>query len=48
MMEKIGNVVMNYDYYSGTDLYSDGDIEDTLLDLASYAIMTLEHIRGLK
>ncbi len=32
-MEKIGNVVMNYDYYSGTDLYSDGDIEDTLLDI---------------
>ena len=24
---------MNYDYYSGTDLYSDGDIEDTLLDI---------------
>lgn len=33
MTEKIGNVVMNYDYYSGTDLYSDGDIEDTLLDI---------------
>ncbi len=32
-MEKIGNVVMNYDYYSGQDLYSDGDIEDTLLDI---------------
>lgn len=32
-MEKIGNVVMNYDYYSGEDLYSDGDIEDTLLDI---------------
>ena len=31
--EKIGNVVMNYDYYSGQDLYSDGDIEDTLLDI---------------
>lgn len=33
MTEKIGNVVMNYDYYSGTDLYSDGDIEDTLLEI---------------
>lgn len=32
-MEKIGNVIMNYDYYSGKDLYSDGDIEDTLLDI---------------
>ena len=31
--EKIGNVVMNYDYYSGQDLYSDGDIEDILLDI---------------
>lgn len=31
--EKIGNVVMNYDYYIGQDLYSDGDIEDTLLDI---------------
>lgn len=27
---------------------NDESIEDTLLDLASYAIMTLEHIRGLK
>ena len=32
-MEKIGNVTMNYDYYSGKDLYSDGDIEDTLLEI---------------
>jgi 2-polyprenyl-3-methyl-5-hydroxy-6-metoxy-1,4-benzoquinol methylase len=32
-MEKIGNVVMNYDYYSGTDYYSDGDIEETLLEI---------------
>ena len=32
-MEKIGQVVMNYDYYSGTDLYSDGTIEDTLLEI---------------
>lgn len=32
-MEKIGNVVINYEYYSGKDLYSDGDVEDTLLDI---------------
>ena len=32
-MEKIGQVVLNYDYYSGTDLYSDGTIEDTLLEI---------------
>ena len=29
-------------------MVNDESIEDTLLDLASYAIMTLEHIRGLK
>lgn len=32
-MERIGNVVMNYDYYCGKDLYSDGEIEDTLLEI---------------
>lgn len=32
-MEHIGKVTMNYDYYSGKDLYSDGDIEDTLLEI---------------
>lgn len=29
-------------------MVNDESIEDTLLDLASYSIMTLEHIRGLK
>lgn len=29
-------------------MVKDESVEDTLLDLASYAIMTLEHIRGLK
>lgn len=32
-MEKIGNVCLNYDYYSGEDMYSDGEIEDVLLDI---------------
>ena len=32
-MENIGKVTMNYDYYSGTDLYSDGDVEDALLEI---------------
>ena len=32
-MENIGKVTMNYDYYSGTDLYSDGDVEDILLEI---------------
>ncbi|MCQ2081087.1 MAG: class I SAM-dependent methyltransferase [Lachnospiraceae bacterium] len=29
----IGQVSLNYDYYGGSDLYSDGDIEDRLLDI---------------
>ncbi len=29
--EKIGDVTLNYRFYRGTDRYSDGDIEDTLL-----------------
>ena len=31
MQEKIGNVILNCDYYGGSDLYSDGPIEDFLL-----------------
>lgn len=31
--EKIGKVTLNYRFYSGSDQYSDGDIEDTLLDI---------------
>lgn len=31
MMKKIGNVVLNYQYYPGVDLYSDGAVEDDLL-----------------
>lgn len=33
MKEQIGNVILNYEYYSGSDLYSDGEIEDELLDI---------------
>lgn len=33
MTEKIGNVKLNYDFYAGNDLYSDGDIEDVLLEI---------------
>lgn len=32
-VESIGKVTLNYQYYKGTDQYSDGDIEDTLLDI---------------
>ena len=34
MTEKIGNVVMNYEFYDGEDLYSDGDmIENHILNI---------------
>ncbi|MFT8350521.1 SAM-dependent methyltransferase [Clostridium saccharoperbutylacetonicum] len=33
MNEKIGNVILNYTHYSGVDLYSDGDVEDELLEI---------------
>ncbi len=32
--EKIGNIEMNLNCYQGSDLYSDGDIEDVLLEIA--------------
>lgn len=33
MNEKIGNIYINYDYYKGTDLYSDGAVENELLEI---------------
>ena len=30
--EKIGSVTMDYTYYTGQDLYTDGDIEDKMLE----------------
>ena len=32
-IETIGGVKLNYQFYTGTDQYSDGDIEDTLLQI---------------
>ena len=32
MQKQIGNVVLDYTYYKGRDLYSDGEIEDFLLN----------------
>lgn len=32
--EKIGGVIMDYTYYAGQDLYSDGAVEDEMLDIA--------------
>ena len=34
MEEKIGKVTLNYDFYQGEDSYSDGDIEEKLLEIA--------------
>lgn len=33
MFEMIGNVKLNYQFYKGTDQYSDGDIEDKLFEI---------------
>ena len=33
MKEKIGNVVLNYEYYTGCDEYCDGPVEDELLSI---------------
>ena len=32
-MEKIGNVILDATYYPGEDLYSDGVVEDHILEL---------------
>lgn len=34
MQEKIGNVTLDYEYYPGKDLYSDGAVEEELLEIA--------------
>lgn len=33
MQEKIGNITLDYEFYPGEDLYCDGAIENTLLDI---------------
>lgn len=33
MKEYIGKVLLDYEYYTGKDIYSDGEIEDELLDI---------------
>lgn len=34
MKESIGNVVLDYTYYPGEDLYSDGEVEEELLEIS--------------
>lgn len=33
MKKKIGNIILDYTYYNGNDLYTDGNIEDDLLNI---------------
>lgn len=33
MTEKVGSVILNYEFYQGKDLYSDGDVEDEILQI---------------
>ncbi|MGI6096126.1 MAG: class I SAM-dependent methyltransferase [Lachnospiraceae bacterium] len=35
MKEKVGNAILNYKFYGGSDAYSDGSIEDELLEMVS-------------
>ena len=34
MQERIGNIELDYTYYPGEDIYSDGPIEEELLEIA--------------
>lgn len=34
MTEKIGNITLDYEFYPGEDLYSDGDVEEEMLEIA--------------
>ena len=34
MQERIGNIELDYTYYPGEDIYSDGPIEDELLEIS--------------
>lgn len=46
VIEKIGNVVLDYSNYSGIDLYSDGDVEEELLKIAMQGISFEEIIQN--
>lgn len=45
MQEKIGKVTLDYEFYPGEDLYSDGPVEEELLEIArNYKNEDLNHI----
>ena len=35
MQEKVGDIILDYKYYKGEDLYSDGEVENRLLDIVT-------------
>lgn len=44
-IEKVGNVVLNYEYYDGNDYYSEGEAENYLLDLVTrFTEKDYEHV----
>ena len=45
MQEKIGNVTLDYEYYPGEDLYSDGPVEEELLEMT---IQVEEYIESIE
>ena len=44
--EQIGGFKLNYSYYSGTDMYSDGDIEDSMLEVCKNKGIKEELMQG--
>ena len=44
LREDTGRVRMNYSFYRGTDTYSDGDIEDRLLEIVENHGVNVEYI----
>lgn len=48
MIEKVGNVILNYEFYCGEDAYSDGAIEDELLEKVSKEQDILKILKGDK
>ena len=44
MKETIGNVLLNLDYYDGEDAYSDGSIEDRLLEIVPQAVTLIKEL----
>ncbi|HIT91131.1 MAG TPA: class I SAM-dependent methyltransferase [Candidatus Merdenecus merdavium] len=45
MKEEIGHVILNYEFYQGSDQYSDGDIEDELLEYVKNTVDVYEILK---